>query len=48
MGIEGRFAYDSFRPGQRELAQRVYEACVNGETLIAEATSVSAALWSGN
>jgi DNA excision repair protein ERCC-2 len=39
VGIEGRFAYDSFRPGQRELAQRVYEACVNGETLIAEAMS---------
>ncbi len=39
MGIEDRFAYDSFRPGQRELAQRVYEACLNGETLIAEAMS---------
>ncbi|HXY56182.1 MAG TPA: ATP-dependent DNA helicase [Nitrososphaerales archaeon] len=39
MGIEGRFAYGSFRPGQRELAQRVYEACLHGETLIAEATS---------
>jgi len=46
--IEGRFGYYSFRPGQRELAQRVYEACVNGETLIAEATSVSAELWPGN
>ena len=39
MGIEGRFAYDSFRPGQKELAQRVYEACLDGETLIAEAMS---------
>ena len=39
MGIEGRFAYESFRPGQRELAQRVYEACLNGETLITEAMS---------
>jgi len=39
VGIEGRFAYDSFRPGQRELAQRVYEACINRETLIAEAMS---------
>jgi Rad3-related DNA helicase len=39
VGIEGRFAYDSFRPGRRELAQRVYEACVNGKTLIAEAMS---------
>ena len=39
MGIEGRFAYDSFRPGQRELAQRVYEGCLGGGTLIAEAMS---------
>jgi len=39
VGIEGRFAYDSFRPGQRELAQRVYEACLKGEILIAEAMS---------
>ncbi len=39
MGIEGRFAYDSFRPGQKELAQRVYKACLGGETLIAEAMS---------
>ncbi len=39
MGIESRFAYASFRPGQRELAQRVYEACLEGETLIAEAMS---------
>ena len=39
MGIEERFAYESFRPGQRGLAQRVYEACLRGETLIAEAMS---------
>ena len=39
MGIEGRFAYESFRPGQRELAQRIYEACLGGETLVAEAMS---------
>ena len=39
MGIEGRFAYESFRPGQKELAQRIYEACIDGETLIAEAMS---------
>ncbi len=39
MGIEGRFAYDVFRPGQRELAERVYEACLDGQTLIAEAMS---------
>jgi DNA excision repair protein ERCC-2 len=37
--IEGRFAYESFRPGQKELAQRVYEACLDGEILIAEAMS---------
>jgi len=39
VSIEGRFAYGSFRPGQRELAQRIYEACLRGETLVAEATS---------
>ena len=39
MAIEERFAYESFRPGQRELARRVYEACIGGETLIAEAMS---------
>ena len=39
MGIEGRFAYASFRPGQKELAQRVYEACLGGEVLVAEAMS---------
>ena len=39
MGVEGRFAYDSFRPGQRQLAQRAYNACLDGETLIAEAMS---------
>jgi DNA excision repair protein ERCC-2 len=39
VGIEGRFAYDSFRPGQKELAQRVYDACVGGEVLLAEAMS---------
>ncbi len=39
MGIEERFAYEAFRPGQKELAQRVYEACLDGEVLIAEAMS---------
>jgi DNA excision repair protein ERCC-2 len=39
MGLEDRFAYRSFRPGQRELAQRVYEACKGGQTLVAEAMS---------
>jgi DNA excision repair protein ERCC-2 len=37
VGIEGRFAYESFRPGQKELSQRVYEACLEGGTLFAEA-----------
>jgi DNA excision repair protein ERCC-2 len=39
VSIESRFAYETFRPGQRELAQRVYDACCGGETLIAEAMS---------
>jgi DNA excision repair protein ERCC-2 len=39
VGIDGRFAYESFRPGQKELAQRVYEACMHGEVLLAEAMS---------
>ena len=39
MGIEGRFAYESFRPGQKELSQRVYEGCLEGGTLVAEAMS---------
>lgn len=39
MDLEGRFAYQSFRPGQRELARRVYDACLDGETLAAEAMS---------
>ncbi|MDG6949638.1 MAG: ATP-dependent DNA helicase [Nitrososphaerota archaeon] len=39
MGIEDRFAYTTFRPGQKELALRVYNACLGGEILIAEAMS---------
>jgi DNA excision repair protein ERCC-2 len=39
MDIEGRFAYESFRPGQKELARRVYGACIAGEILVAEAMS---------
>lgn len=39
MKLEDVFAYESFRPGQKELAQRVYEAAVSGETLVAEAMS---------
>jgi len=37
--LEDRFAYGSFRPGQEELARRVYEASLRGETLVAEAMS---------
>lgn len=39
MGLEERFAYPLFRPGQKELAQRVYEACTGGRILVAEAMS---------
>ena len=39
MGIDDNFAYESFRPGQREFAERVYKACITGETLVAEAMS---------
>jgi len=37
--FESRFAYGAFRPGQKELAQRVYSACLDGGILIAEAMS---------
>ncbi len=39
MDIQSRFAYESFRPGQEELAHHVYRACAEGEILIAEAMS---------
>jgi DNA excision repair protein ERCC-2 len=39
VAVESCFAYDSFRPGQRELARRVHQACIDGEVLIAEAMS---------
>lgn len=39
MNLEERFAYPSFRPGQRELALRVYEACEESQILVAEAMS---------
>ena len=39
MDFESRFAYGAFRPGQKELAQRVYSACLDGGILIAEAMS---------
>jgi len=37
--VDETFAYDSFRPGQKALAQRVHDACVEGGTLVAEAMS---------
>ena len=39
MEFSDHFAYESFRPGQREFAERVYTACSGGQTLIAEAMS---------
>lgn len=39
MPLEGNFAYDAYRPGQREFAERVYTACMGKEILIAEAMS---------
>jgi DNA excision repair protein ERCC-2 len=39
VGIEDKFAYTEFRPGQRELARRVYDACLGGEILVSEAIS---------
>lgn len=39
MDIKNRFAYDSFRPGQKELAERVYDSCLQGGIFIAEAMS---------
>lgn len=37
--IEKFFAYRTYRPGQRELAEEVYKACKEGKILIAEAMS---------
>jgi DNA excision repair protein ERCC-2 len=39
VSIEDRFVYTTFRPGQKELALRVYDACLGGEILVAEAMS---------
>ncbi len=39
MEIEEAFAYDTFRPGQRELAVRVNQSCIEGGILLAEAMS---------
>jgi DNA excision repair protein ERCC-2 len=37
--LEDYFAYDTFRPGQRELSQQVYESCIRGGIAIIEAPS---------
>jgi len=37
--IDSTFAYDSFRPGQRELASRVRSHCLAGGLMLAEAMS---------
>ena len=39
MEIDSTFAYDSFRPGQRELASRVRSHCLAGGLMLAEAMS---------
>lgn len=39
MPIEDYFAYDTFRPGQRELGQQVFESCVHCGIAIIEAPS---------
>ncbi|MDG7015792.1 MAG: ATP-dependent DNA helicase [Nitrososphaerota archaeon] len=39
MNLDDFFAYDSYRPGQRELAARIYRQCVDGGTILAEAMS---------
>jgi DNA excision repair protein ERCC-2 len=39
VGVDDCFAYESFRPGQREFAERIYRGCISGGTLVAEAMS---------
>ncbi|MDV3278292.1 MAG: ATP-dependent DNA helicase [Nitrososphaerales archaeon] len=39
MDVDAFFAYDSFRPGQRELALWVYKRCLDGGVTLAEAMS---------
>lgn len=39
MQIEDTFAYESFRPNQKELALCVYDNCMDGRVLLAEAMS---------
>jgi DNA excision repair protein ERCC-2 len=49
--LEDFFAYDAFRPGQRELAYSIYTACKNRRHLVAEAMSgfgKTAAVLSGS
>ena len=51
MALEDFFAYETFRPGQRELASNVYAACKNRRHLVAEAMSglgKTAAVLSGS
>jgi len=37
--IDSTFAYDSFRPGQRELASRIHAHCLSGGLMLTEAMS---------
>jgi len=37
--LEDLFAYDSFRPSQKELAMSIYDNCMDGRTLLTEAMS---------
>jgi DNA excision repair protein ERCC-2 len=39
VGIEEYFPYETFRPGQRELAERIHAGCLAGEVLLTEAMS---------
>ena len=39
MDLDRFFAYNSFRPGQKELAAKIYERCRDGGTILAEAMS---------
>lgn len=39
MEIEATFAYDAFRPGQKELASQIYRHCLTGGVALAEAMS---------
>jgi DNA excision repair protein ERCC-2 len=39
VGVERYFPYESFRPGQLALAERVHESCAGGKLLLTEAMS---------